>query len=130
MELSKSEQEAARAFARLGGLKGGKARAAALSPEKRHEIARQAATARWAKTNEKTELGTQQKDKEAVIDYLPPEAPLQGGLPVAKYKGFLNLLDIEIPCYVLDPTGQRVVGRTAATEMLTGIKGGVVSRNT
>jgi len=46
-------------------------------------------------------------------------------LPVAKYKGFLNLmdLDLQIPCYVLD-NGQRVVGRTAATEMLTGIKGG------
>lgn len=29
----------------------------------------------------------------------------------------------EIPCYVLN-TGQKVVGRTSATEMLTGIKGG------
>jgi hypothetical protein len=34
---------------RLGGLKGGKARAASLSPERKTEIARKAAAARWAK---------------------------------------------------------------------------------
>jgi hypothetical protein len=40
---------AAVALGRLGGLKGGKARAAALSPEKRREIAQKAIAARWAK---------------------------------------------------------------------------------
>ena len=39
---------AAVALGRLGGLKGGKARAAALTPERRREIAKRAATARWA----------------------------------------------------------------------------------
>lgn len=34
---------------RLGGTKGGAARAKRLSPEKRSEIARKAALARWAK---------------------------------------------------------------------------------
>jgi hypothetical protein len=34
---------------RLGGLKGGKARAAKLSPERRREIAQKAAQARWSK---------------------------------------------------------------------------------
>lgn len=34
---------------RLGGLKGGKARAAKLSAEKRSEIAKKAASARWQK---------------------------------------------------------------------------------
>lgn len=34
---------------RRGGLKGGKARAAKLSPRKRREIARKAANTRWAK---------------------------------------------------------------------------------
>ena len=33
----------------LGGLKGGKARKAALSPERRKEIAQKAAQARWRK---------------------------------------------------------------------------------
>jgi hypothetical protein len=32
---------------RQGGLKGGKARAAKLTPERRHEIAQRAAQARW-----------------------------------------------------------------------------------
>lgn len=35
------------ASGRQGGLKGGAARAAKLSPERRAEIARKAATARW-----------------------------------------------------------------------------------
>lgn len=34
---------------RKGGLKGGKARAKALSPEKRAEIAKKAAASRWGK---------------------------------------------------------------------------------
>ena len=34
---------------RLGGLKGGRARAQLLSPERRSEIARKAAAARWSK---------------------------------------------------------------------------------
>lgn len=34
---------------RLGGLKGGRARASLLSPERRTEIAKKAAAARWTK---------------------------------------------------------------------------------
>ena len=41
---------AAVALGRLGGLKGGKARASKLTPEQRSEIARVAALARWKKT--------------------------------------------------------------------------------
>jgi hypothetical protein len=40
---------AAVSLGRLGGLKGGKARAESLSPKKRSEIARRAAQARYAK---------------------------------------------------------------------------------
>lgn len=39
---------AAAALGRKGGLKGGKARAAKLSPKRRSEIAKKAAKARWA----------------------------------------------------------------------------------
>jgi hypothetical protein len=39
---------AAVALGKLGGLKGGKARAAKLTPAKRSEIARKAAKSRWA----------------------------------------------------------------------------------
>ena len=37
------------ALGRLGGMKGGKARAKKLTPEQRSEIARRAAEARWKK---------------------------------------------------------------------------------
>jgi len=40
-------QQAAALLGRLGGLKGGKARAKSLSAAKRREIARKAAIARW-----------------------------------------------------------------------------------
>ncbi len=40
----------AKTLGRKGGLKGGKARSAKLTPERRSEIAKQAAKARWAQT--------------------------------------------------------------------------------
>jgi hypothetical protein len=40
---------AAAALGRMGGLKGGNARAASLTPKKRSEIAKKAAAARWKK---------------------------------------------------------------------------------
>jgi hypothetical protein len=43
------EEPEVSALARKGGLKGGKARAAALTPAQRSEIARTAAAARWKK---------------------------------------------------------------------------------
>jgi hypothetical protein len=51
-ELTPEEQgkdPAAVSLGRRGGLKGGKARAEGMTPERRVEVARQAANARWAK---------------------------------------------------------------------------------
>jgi hypothetical protein len=45
----KKKNKAAQALGKLGGLKGGKARAKKLSPEQRSAIARQGGLARWAK---------------------------------------------------------------------------------
>ncbi len=47
-----TKNPAAVALGRLGGLKGGKARAANLSASKRRQIARKAAKQRWAKVGE------------------------------------------------------------------------------
>lgn len=47
--VEREKDPAAVDLGRRGGLKGGKARAAKLSAEERSEIARKAATARWAK---------------------------------------------------------------------------------
>jgi hypothetical protein len=46
----KEKNPAAVALGRLGGLKGGKARAAKLSPRRRKAIAKKAIAARWAKS--------------------------------------------------------------------------------
>jgi hypothetical protein len=43
------KNKAAQMLGRLGGLKGGKARAEKLSPERRKEIAQNAIRARWEK---------------------------------------------------------------------------------
>lgn len=93
--------------------KGGDARARKLSPERRSEIARQAVKTRWAKAR-----GLKESTPEIVA--------VEGRVPEAKLRGLLRLAlesEFEIPCYVLDD-GQRVIGRTSATEWLTGIKGG------
>lgn len=50
VEMPKPEKNpAAVALGRLGGLKGGRARADSMTPEKRKEIAQRAAKQRWAK---------------------------------------------------------------------------------
>ncbi len=49
VEITEEMRAAAAAFGRIGGLKGGPARAARLSKKKRSDIARKAAMARWRK---------------------------------------------------------------------------------
>lgn len=48
-ELAEGKNPHAVALGRLGGLKGGRARAAKMTPEQRREIAKKAALARWNK---------------------------------------------------------------------------------
>ncbi len=49
LEPEREKNPAAVALGKLGGAKGGKARADALTPEQRSDIARLAARARWKK---------------------------------------------------------------------------------
>jgi hypothetical protein len=49
LDPDEGKDPAAVALGRRGGLKGGKARAAKLTPEQRSEAARKAAAARWQK---------------------------------------------------------------------------------
>jgi hypothetical protein len=51
VEKPAEKNPAAVSLGRLGGLKGGKARATALTPEKRKEIAKKAAEKRWGSTS-------------------------------------------------------------------------------
>jgi len=94
---------------KLNSSKGGEARALSLTAERRSEIARKAVQARWSKSQP--------------VKPKPVEQSERDKLPVAKHRGTLDIMDMDIPCYVLD-NGQRVIGRTSATEMLTGITGG------
>jgi len=48
-QSDEGKDPAAVALGRKGGLKGGKARAAAMTPKQRAQIARKAAKARWGK---------------------------------------------------------------------------------
>jgi hypothetical protein len=48
LDPDEGKDPAAVALGRRGGLKGGKARAARMTPEQRSEAARKAAAARWA----------------------------------------------------------------------------------
>src|ERR1700687_1572968 len=75
---------------------GGNARAKKLTPEERSEIARKAVQARWDKAKKEKENPKMSEDKGE-------------RLPVAKYKGELGIMGVELPCYVLD-NGQRVIG--------------------
>jgi hypothetical protein len=53
--MTEKKNPAAVELGRRGGLKGGKARAAKMTPEERSESARKAANARWAKERQQEE---------------------------------------------------------------------------
>ncbi len=93
--VTKSEKsEHARALSELGASKGGKARAAALSPEQRREIARIAARKRWGD---------------------------RSGLPEATHSGDLPIGDLVIRCHVLEDGRRLLSGRSVTNAMgLTG----------
>ncbi len=99
-----------------GKARGGYARAEALTREERAEIAQKAALARWSKNSPRDAVEQYEEGWEEILDPVP-------AMPVAHWRGTLNIVGIEVPCYVLDD-GQKIIGRTSATELLTGIKGG------
>jgi hypothetical protein len=53
--MADEKNPAAVALGKLGGSRGGKARAAKMTPEERSESARKAAKARWAKKRQQEE---------------------------------------------------------------------------
>jgi hypothetical protein len=53
--MAEEKNPAAVALGKLGASKGGKARAEKLTPERRKEIAKKAAEARWAKKRQQEE---------------------------------------------------------------------------
>jgi len=106
METADEIRAAAKILARAGGLKGGKARAEALTPEERREIAREAARARWSKTK---------------------EGSTQDRIPRATHTGILQIGEISIPCAVLED-GTRVLSEHGITNALLGSRSGASKR--
>jgi hypothetical protein len=86
-----------------GKAKGGLARAAKLTPEKRSDIARKAAQDRWS--GEKIDVSSLPKATHGSTDH-----PLRIG-------------DLEIPCYVLDD-GRRVLHQRGMVKALGMARGG------
>jgi len=99
--MDKEASKHAKALSELGAAKGGKARAEALTPEQRKDIARYAAQQRWGEG--------------AAIPYATHGDPSRP----------LRIADLEIPCYVL-ADGRRVViqrGMMNALHMAQGTAG-------
>jgi P63C domain len=103
--------------------RGGAARATALTADRRKEIASEAARRRWERHREAdpaaVEADALEIEAEGDAEVIEPSA----ALPVARWRGVLNLVGVDVPCYVLED-GQKIIGRVSATEVLTGIKGG------
>jgi len=113
METIDEIRAAAKVLARIGGLKGGKARAEALTPEQRKEIAREAATARWSRKK---------------------EHPEEQDIPEAINSGVLTIGDMSIPCAVIkvlkdgEPVPTRVLSEHGITNALLGSRSGASKR--
>ena len=86
------------------GRKGGEARAAALTEEERSDIARKGAAARWAKTAAPEAEEPLQPEPEEVLEAAED-------MPVARWRGTLNIVGMEVPCYVLDNSRGRLGAR-------------------
>jgi hypothetical protein len=107
---SVTASESARALSVLGAAKGGKTRAARLSPERRQEIARNAVRSRWAKQGRlKAEDPNVAKAISGAAD-----RPLRIG-------------GIEIPCYVLEDE-RRVLVQSGMIDALSISHGGSGSK--
>jgi hypothetical protein len=97
------------------GVKGGRARAEALSPDEKKAIAQAAARARWSKV----------KDVTAVTATAPSTSDVAavGVVPKATHWGELQIGDKVLPCYRLD-TDERVFSLKGVVVSLMGTEGG------
>lgn len=86
-------RKAAKEMSKKGASKGGLARAKALTPDRRSEIARKAVQARWSSLDR------------------------TGAYPKATHAGKLKFGEVEIPCFVLED-GRRVISGRGMTKAI------------
>ncbi|MGD0074127.1 MAG: P63C domain-containing protein [Candidatus Binataceae bacterium] len=115
-------------LSKLGAAKGGRARANVLTAEERQEIARKAVQARWSKAKKTGPKSTIEQVSNDLVK--PPKKSLMKnpeGLPVALFRGNLEIGDAKFPVYVLDD-GKRVMAQREVVRALTGRGHGDISR--
>jgi hypothetical protein len=112
--------------------KGGKARAAVLTPSELSAIGRAGATARWEKKRAENAAtgqasGLVQSENRLEKPKTPgrrgraelqQDAPSDGTFPVALFPGFLEIGATRLPVYVLD-NGKRVITQSEVVRLLT-----------
>jgi hypothetical protein len=74
-EEAANKNPAAVALGRLGGAKGGKARAAALTAKQRSDIARKGAQARWASKTEKAPISSKEQLVQQMFQHIGQKKP-------------------------------------------------------
>lgn len=112
-------REAARALSGRGAAMGGKARAESLPASERQEIARRAATARWAKAGKGNIEVVEEHDFLASLTRRAAATEK----PYSMFRGVLPIGEVELQCHVLND-GRRVLTQR---EVVRAISGGRVS---
>ena len=114
MAIPNPSTEAAKQLSDRGARKGGKARAAVLTPDERRAIATKAARARWDK----------QKPRQGDDQRAPEPLRQSGAVPltrerVSHFHGEVQFGSLSVPCHVLDD-GSRVIAQREVVKALTG----------
>ena len=117
MTTRKRTTEAAKELSSRGARKGGKARAAVLTPDERSAIASEAAKARWAK--QKGKPIPQGKDGQTSEVLRQPDVAFLPQERVSHFHGELHFGSLSVPCHVLDD-GSRVIAQREVVKALTG----------
>lgn len=102
---------------------GGHARAESLSPERRVEIAKQGAAARWVDGKPRSKYGARQVYLDRILFASNAEAKRYGELRLLEFGGFITRLVVH-PAFPLEVDGKRIGTYRADFRYLT--KGGEV----
>ena len=108
---------AAKELSSRGARKGGKARAAILTPDERKAIASQAAKARWAKHKGTPISDGEEEHSSQVLGQ--PDAVFLPEERVSHFHGEVHFGNLSVPCHVLDD-GSRVIAQREVVKVLTG----------
>ena len=119
MKIPKESTEAAKELSSRGARKGGKARAAVLTPDERKVIATKAAKARWAK--QKGESMPEGDDGQASEVPRKPNAVSSPQQRVSHFHGEVCFGSLSVPCHVLDD-GSRVIAQREVVKALIGLE--------